>query len=356
MNKMEAVVLHAPGDYTVQQVEVPVPGVGEVLVKIKAVAICGSDPRIFSGGSRVNGWPPYYPFIAGHEFAGEVVALGAGATKLQVGDRVAGEAHCGCGFCEMCMSGLYNLCLNYRKPELGHRHYGHYTQGCYAQYQVYSIKALTVLPSKLTFAEGAMVDTAGIAYNALRLTGVVPGGYTAIVGPGPIGLLAMQIAKIMGSRTIMVGRGQRLQMSGEFGADYCIDFEKTNNVVEAVREITGGAGVHQVVEASGSANVFMETIQMARKGGQVAFLTIPADDGQNVAVKSMVMNQISVHGVRANPNCSPTVIRLMEQGKLNVKQMVTHVFGIDDIKEAFDVFVNRKDGVMKVIIDPWKEE
>lgn len=356
MKMMKAVVLNGENSFSVQEVAIPKPGANEVLVKIKAVAICGSDPRIFSGGSRANGWPPYYPFIVGHEFAGEVVEMEGGGDKFSIGDRVAGEAHCGCGNCEMCMKGYYNLCLNYGKTGSGHHHYGHYTPGCYAQYQVYDKKALTLLPPAVSFAEGTMVDTAGTAYNALRLCGVAPGGYTVVIGPGPMGILAMELAQAMGSKTIMVGRGQRLQLAGTLGADHTIDIERTENVVDAVKIITKGIGADQVVEAAGNANAFVQAIQMARKGGQVAYISIPTEDVQGVAVKTLVMNQITLHGVRANPNCSQTVINLIETGRLNAKALITHTFDIGEIKEAFDTFVNRKDGAVKVVIDPWKEE
>ncbi|MGM9659465.1 MAG: zinc-binding dehydrogenase [Faecousia sp.] len=348
-NEMRAAVIHAPGDFSVETVPIPTPGHGEVLIEIKSVAICGSDPGIFAGRVRHNGWPPYYPFIAGHEFAGQVAAVGEGVTTLQVGDRVAGEAHCGCGICENCKQGLYNLCLNYGKA--GHHHYGHNTPGCYAQYQVYDQKALTPLPDGVTFDQGAMVDTTGIAYNAMRLTGVVPGGWTAIIGPGPMGIAAMLLAKAMGSRTVMVGRGRRLALAGELGADVLVNFEETDDVTAEVRCITGG-GAHQVIEAAGNATAYYESIQMARKGGHVALISIPAQDGQQAALKSLIMNQITLHGVRANPNCSRTVLAMMAQGILPVDRMITHCFALEDIHEAFDTFINRKDGAVKVVVHP----
>lgn len=348
-NEMRAAVIHAPGDFSVETVPIPTPGHGEVLIEIKSVAICGSDPGIFAGRVRHNGWPPYYPFIAGHEFAGQVAAVGEGVTTLQVGDRVAGEAHCGCGICENCKQGLYNLCLNYGKA--GHHHYGHNTPGCYAQYQVYDQKALTPLPDGVTFDQGAMVDTTGIAYNAMRLTGVVPGGWTAIIGPGPMGIAAMLLAKAMGSRTVMVGRGRRLALAGELGADVLVNFEETDDVTAEVRRITGG-GAHQVIEAAGNATAYYESNQMARKGGHVALISIPAQDGQQAALKSLIMNQITLHGVRANPNCSRTVLAMMAQGILPVDRMITHCFALEDIHEAFDTFINRKDGAVKVVVHP----
>ena len=352
-NMMKAVQILSPGVFSVEQVEIPSPGRNEVLVKIYSVAICGSDPGIFNGKVLHNGWPPYFPFVAGHEFAGQIVALGEGVSKFKVGDRVAGEAHCGCGTCEMCMKGFYNLCMNYGKPGSGHHHYGHNTPGCYAQYQVYDQKALTALPDNISYDEGTMVDTAGTAYNALRLTGIVPGGWTAIIGPGPMGIMAMLLAKARGSKTLMIGRGHRLEVAASMDATEVLDFEKTENVVEAVRTITQG-GAHQVIEAAGNASAYLQSVQMARKGGHVALISIPPQDGQEAALKTLIMNQISLHGVRANPNCSAEVLSLMSSGIVDVKPMITHAFPMDEIHEAFDTFQMRKGGAVKVVVHPNK--
>lgn len=349
--EMRAVLIHKPGEFSVETVPVPRPGYGEVLVQVRSVAICGSDPGIFGGKVLQNGWPPYFPFVAGHEFAGRVVALGEGVSTLKEGDRVAGEAHCGCGCCEMCKKGFYNLCLQYGNHAAGHHHYGHNTPGCYAQYQVYSQKALTLLPENVSYDQGAMADTAGIAYNALRLTGVEPGGWTAVIGPGPMGIMAMRLAQAMGSKTAVIGRGARLALAGRMGASALIDFERVSDPVEEVRRITGG-GAHQVIEAAGSGNAYYEAVQMARKGGRVALVSIPAQDGQRAALKSLIMNQITLHGVRANPNCSKTVLDMMSQGILDVDQMITHHFPLEEIHEAFDTFIQRKNGALKVVVHP----
>ena len=349
--KMRGVQINGPGQFQVDWVDIPRPGRGEVLVEIKSIAICGSDPGIFNGKVLHNGWPPYFPFLAGHEFAAQVLECGEDVAGLKPGDRVAGEAHCGCGTCENCKKGFYNLCLNYGKREAGHRHYGHSSPGCYAQYQVYDQKALTLLPDNVSYDMGTLVDTAGTAFNALRLTGVEPGGFTAIIGPGPMGITAMCLAKAMGSATIVIGRRQRLEMAAKMGADYIIDYEKVDDVVAEVRRITGG-GAHQVIEAAGNATAYFESVQMARKGGHVALISIPAQDGQEAALKSLIMNQITLHGVRANPNCSKIVLDLMSQGSLDLSPMITHIYDMEQIHEAFETFTTRRDGALKVLIHP----
>jgi L-iditol 2-dehydrogenase len=173
------------------------------------VAICGSDPEIIRG-DLAGTWPPHYPFIAGHEWSGEVVSVGDGVLDFKAGDRVAGEAHKGCGHCRNCLSGRYSICENYGRSETGHRHYGFVTQGAYAQHNVYSIKSINKMPHNVSFREGALVDTAGVTLHGMELSGITPGGVVVIIGPGPIGLIAMRFARLLGAaRIIVVGRGPR---------------------------------------------------------------------------------------------------------------------------------------------------
>lgn len=350
--RMKAVVMRGPDRYGVEEVAIPAPGAKEVLVRVKAVAICGSDPKLFSGGYLGIHWPPAFPFIPGHEFAGEVIALGEGVTEFAVGDRVAGEAHCGCGTCANCKAGHYNLCLNYGRTATGHRHYGFTHQGAYAQYNAYHVKALTRLPDGISFAEGSLVDTAGTAYQAIRLTGITPGCFSVTFGPGPIGIFVMQIAKAMGSRTIMVGRRDRLQAACRLGADYPVDYERVADVVAAVREITGGVGADEVFECAGTQEAILQSVRCAKKNGQVAFVALPTVDEMLIPVKTLVMNQIAVHGSRANPNCSAKVLELLALKRIHAQAMITHRFPIDEIRRAMETFVERRDGALKVVIEP----
>ena len=164
-------------------------------------------------------------------------------------------------------------------------------------------------------------------------------------------IAAMLLAKALGSVTVMIGRGQRLEKARELGADYVVNFEECQDVVGEVRRITRG-GAHQVIEAAGNASAYFEAVQMARKGGQAALISIPGEDGQQAALKSLIMNQITLHGVRANPNCSQAVLNLMSQGSLKMEPLITHIFPMERIHEAFDTFMSRKDGALKVLVHP----
>ena len=349
---MKALVLTEPGKFEIQQVPDPKPGPFEVLCKIRAVAICGSDPEIIRG-DLAGTWPPHYPFIAGHEWSGEVVAVGDGVLNFKVGDRVAGEAHKGCGHCRNCLSGRYNICENYGCADTGHRHYGFVSQGAYAQYNVYSIKSINKLPDTVSFREGALVDTAGVTLHGMELSGVTPGGVAVIIGPGPIGLIAMRFARLLGAaRLIVVGRGTRLEAAGKLGADDLINFEEQDPVA-VVRSVTSELGVNEAFECSGAKGTFNQAVRMVRKGGKVALLGVPPDHVvEELPFKYIVHNEIAVFGSRANPNVSSKIINLLGSGQLTVKDLVTHTYSLEEFAQALDTFVSRRDGAIKVVIEP----
>ena len=349
---MKALVLTSPGKFEIRQVPVPVPGPGEVLCRIRAVAICGSDPEIIRG-DLAGTWPPAYPFTPGHEWSGEVAALGQDAVGFAVGDRVAGQAHKGCGICRNCLNGRYTICLNYGKPETGHRHYGFISPGAYAQYNLYSIKSLSKMPGSVSFREGALVDTAGVTLHGMEQTGITAGGTVVVIGPGPIGLIAMRFAKVLGAaKVIMVGRRSRLESARKMGASAVVNFEK-EDPVEAVRKATGGEGVDQAFECSGAEGTFAQAIRMLRKGGSVALLGVPNDKVlEKLPYKYIVHNELAIFGSRANPNVSWKIVESIASGSLVVKDLVTHVFPLDEFAAALDTFVGRKEGAIKVVIEP----
>jgi len=349
---MKALVLTSPGAFEIQDVPVPKPAAHEVLCRIRGVAICGSDPEIIRGG-LAGVWPPSYPFIPGHEWAGEVVEVGEGVLDFKPGDPVAGEAHKGCGECRNCLSGRYNLCENYGRAETGHRHYGFVSQGAYAQFNTYSVRSINRLPSNVSFREAALVDTAGVALHAMELTAITAGGTVAIIGPGPIGLIAMRFAKALGAaRVIVVGRGARLAAACAKGADAVVDIE-TEDAVRAVRELAGGLGVDEAFECSGAAGTFAQAVRMVRKGGKVGLLGVPPDAVMEaLPFKYIVHNEIAIFGSRANPNVSRKIIQMLASGHIAVKDLVTHTFPLERFAEGLDTFVNRRDGVIKVVIEP----
>ena len=351
--KMKACVLTGPNQFEIRDdVPIPVPGEGEVLCKIGGVAICGSDPGVFDG-HLAGEWPPSYPFIAGHEWAGRVVALGPGVTKFKVGDRVAGEAHKGCGHCRMCMEGRYTLCLNYGKPETGHRHYGFMTDGAYAQYCVFHMKSCTALPDGILYKEAAMCDTGGVALHGVEIAGIIPGSTVVVIGPGPIGMMAMKLSRAMGAaRVIVIGRGTRLESARKLGCKEAVDFTKEDPVA-AVRRLTDELGADVCFECSGANGTIAQAVKMCRKGGRIVLLGVPAvEHDEPIPFKYIAHNEIMISGSRANPNESWKLLNMIKHGNIDVKDMVTHTFPLEDMAKAMDVFVGRKENAMKVVIYP----
>lgn len=359
-SKMQAVVLSAYDKLDLVELPVPTPQANEVLCRIKSVAICGSDPKMIHGHYRSVNWPPYFPFVMGHEWSGEVVALGEGVTQFQVGDRVAGEAHKGCGQCDNCKKGHYTVCLNYGKDghdggaDTGHRHYGFAWQGANAQYNVYKVGALTRIPDGVSFDVAAMCDTAGVAMHGIELSGITPGGVTVVIGPGPIGLCAMQIAKAMGAgRVVMVGRGSKLDMAGKLGADVLVDFEK-EDVVERVLAETGGLGADEVIECSGANDSPAKACMMARKTGSIVLTANYRDDlpMTQVPFNTVVFNELKIVGSKANPNVSQTVLTYFAKKLIDGEALVTHRFPLAEYAQAVDLFEHKRDNVIKAVIHP----
>ncbi len=349
---MQALVLPGPGKLEIRAVPVPEPGPYEVLCRVRAVAICGSDPEILRG-DLAGIWPPAYPFIPGHEWAGEVVSVGEGVLNFEPGDRVAGEPHKGCGYCRNCLDGRYNLCENYGRPETGHRHYGFVSPGAYAQYNVHSIKSITKMPANVSFCEGSLVDTAGVALHGLELSGITPGGTVAIIGPGPIGLIAMRLARALGAaHVIMVGRRSRLAAAGKLGADMLVDFEQ-EDPVDAVRAMTNDLGVDEAFECSGAKGTFDQAVRMVKKGGRIALLGVPPDHIiEELPFKYIVHNELAIFGSRADPSATWKVVQLVSSGQLVLEDLITHVFPLEEFEKALDTFVNRRDDAIKVVVEP----
>ena len=167
---MKAAVLYGESDMRlVDDYPVPAPGAGEVIIKVEACAICGTDPKILA-----HGWPnhpPYGEFIFGHEYAGRVVALGEGVTEFSPGDRVAVEPHKGCGVCANCRDGLYTTCLNYGNAEKGHRHYGFSFNGGYAEYACNHVNSVYKIPDTMPIDTSTLITTAATSLYGIRRIG-----------------------------------------------------------------------------------------------------------------------------------------------------------------------------------------
>ncbi len=347
---MKALVLTAPNEFSVEEVANPEPGHQEVLCRVRAITICGTDAHLLRG-DYPDFWPPGYPFIPGHEWAGEVVELGEDAASLgfAVGDRVAGTSHDACGFCQKCVEGRYNLCENYGNTDV-HRQYGHNWQGAFAEYVVHGIKSVFHLPDKLSFHEGALLDPASIALHTAERGNIGSGDTVVVLGPGPVGLLASDAAMALGAgRVIVVGRGGRLAKAAELGFE-TVDYTEVDPV-DTVRAMTTGLGSDVALDCAGVPDSYRWAIAMLRKGGRCASVGIPVDD-VTLSLQDLVLYEKELVGVRATAGEMRRVIPLVADGRIRVNELHTHTFTLDEFQTALDTFNERRDGALKVIIEP----
>ncbi len=348
---MTALQLNKPDDFEIIHTAVPKAGPFEVLARIESVLICGTDPHILSG-SFPGFWPQGYPFIPGHEWAGVLVEVNELSRKFgwKEGDRVCGVSHAGCGYCTMCLSGRYNLCLNYGHEEMGHRQYGHYTQGAYAQYMRSSIKSIARIPDGMDFNVAATMDPLSIALHVVQRSGLKAGEDLLVNGTGPQGLFSIVLARHMGAgKIIATGTGFRLEVAEQLGA-IPIDYKK-ENVVERVKELTGGMGAKRVVECAGTPVGIRTACDAVAKGGRVSMVGIPAED-ISLPLRRIVLEEIDIVGNRANPNTLHQAIAMTQENSIDMKRFITHEFPLEDFATALDVFVQRKDNSLKVAVKP----
>ena len=251
------------------------------------------------------------------------------------------------------MEGRYTLCLNYAKPESGHRHYGFINNGANCEYNTYTTKSLHKIADNLSFVHASLLDTCGVALHGVDMAGVTPGGTAAIWGPGPVGLCALQIIRGMGSaRVIMVGRGQRLKTAGELGASILIDYEK-EDPVKCIKEITGGIGVDEIQLCSGGSDNLDLCMRSVKKGGKINMIGFFDDASVSIPhLTTVVMNELVISGSRANPNVSDRVLSMLAAGIIKGDKIVTHTFPLEEYGKAIETFVTRKDGAIKVVVEP----
>ena len=349
---MRSAVIFGPDDMRVVAKPVPEAAPGEVLLRVEAASLCGTHLKIRSG-SFFPSQPPPGTFTPGHEYAGIVVALGSDVDEFRVGDPVVVEAHRGCMRCENCVRGRYTCCLNYGRADKGHRAMGMSVDGGFADYVVNHVSTLYRLPAAISFEEAVMLTTAGTSMFAVdTMGGLVAGDTVAVIGPGPVGLTAVQILKALGAaRVILTGtRESRLRLGRELGADVVID-ARAGDAAQAVREATGGAGVDAVLECSGAEIAVDQAILMCKAGGRIVLVGYfhgPVRADLNRAVKNgLTLHTIRGEGNRAVGRC----VALAERGLLRTSPLITHRFGLEDIGEAFDTFAERRDEAVKVVLE-----
>ena len=352
---MKAVVLRGPNNFELHDdVAVPQPGRGQVLLKVRSTTMCGTDQKIVAG--QFPGTP--FPHIPGHEFAGEVVELGEGADgAISVGARVGVEVHVGCGRCPRCLEGLYQLCSNYGHPELGHAHIGFTVPGGLAEFVAVPVQAVHQLPDALNWDQGAFCDNIGIALYAVERGRLRPGEQVVVIGPGAFGALAVQVAHAMGAaRVILVGtRAERVRRLQHL-ADAVVVGSDDDDAIRQTRLALGGdGGADLVIEFAGTPAAARQAIQLARRGGRVvlAGATGPGRELRGVDLSTIVRGHLAIYGSLANPRgISRRGLQLMARGAVDVSPLITHHFPLAQFADAWATFVERRDGAIRVMLHP----
>ena len=356
---MKAWVLRGPGELTLAEKPVPVPRRAEVLLRIDAVAICATDLEVIAHGTPAligGGLPFNRNFTPGHEYMGTVVALGPGVDEFRIGERVTVEIHAGCGQCKRCRQGMYTACLNYGlnygDRDKGHRANGFTTDGGFCEYQVNNINTLIAIPDDMSDEEATLVVTAGTAmYGLTELGGLVAGEGVVVIGPGPIGLLGVAVAKALGaSPVILTGtRDNRLEIGRELGADHAINV-RNENAVEAVRRLTGGKGVDYVLECSGASGAVNEAARMLNRGGKICLAAFPHEPVA-VDVAYLVRNNIYLYGIRGEgKSATHRAQAFMSQKRFDARKIHTHTFALEDLPTALKYARERIEDAIKVVV------
>ena len=362
--EMKAWVLKSPNELELKTKAIPIPGYSEVLVKIDAVAICATDLDVISYGppALIEGEKPFNKeFTPGHEYMGTVVALGPSVDEFQIGDRVTVEIHSGCGQCKRCRMGMYTSChnygLNYGKKNKGHRANGFTSDGGFKQYAINHINTLIKVPNDMTDEEATLVVTAGTTmYGLTELGGLVAGESLVVIGPGPIGLLGVAVAKALGADpVILIGtRNDRLEIGKKLGADFVLNVNKENDIVNSVKSLVGYLGVDYVVECAGTEKALDDAIMMTNRGGKICLAAFP-HDSIKVNIPHMVINNIYMYGIRGEgKSATHRAMAFMKQKRFNAKLVHTHTFKMTELPTALKFAKERIDGAIKVVIKPWE--
>jgi L-iditol 2-dehydrogenase len=344
---MKACVLHGIGDLRLEEVKDSVPGRGEVLIKIKASGICGSDiPRVFTKGTY------HFPTIPGHEFSGVIVERGEDVEPSLVGRKAAVFPLIPCRRCGACQVGEYAQCKDYN-------YFGSRCDGGFAEYIAVPVWNAVLVPDNLSYEEAAMAEPAAVAVHALRQVGIEIGDYVAVFGAGPIGLILGQWARAWGAHeVIMIDIDeQKIAFAEKQGFCHGIDSSKTDPV-EYINAITHGRGVDVAVEGTGVGAALERCLYSVRPFGRLVAMGNPAGDIHlsQRGYWELLRKQITIKGTwNSNFATFPKddwqlAINAMESGQLRVGSLITHRISIDQVWDTLNMMKDKKAFYNKVMI------
>ena len=322
---MKAALLSEPLKMVIQEQEMPVPGPGQVRLKVQAAGICGTDIDAYKG-NQPRGWTITYPFQMGHELAGVVEAVGEGVTDFKVGDRVVPDGRKPCGHCSQCRQGHVNACTN-----------GGYYSGGFREYSVYDTSALCRVPDNLTFEQAAFAEPLSCVLYGNSKLDVRPGDFAVVFGDGAIGIMHAQVLKARGATVALAGLvPERLEVAKKVGIDYTIN-SKEEDPVEVVNKLTGGNGANQVVSAAGVPSVLRQAIDVAARYGQVLYFAATLKPEVSLDLDLIHYKELRLIGSYDSTTAFfEQALRVISQGAVKVDPLLTHRYKIDDAQEAME--------------------
>ncbi|UCB57739.1 MAG: zinc-dependent dehydrogenase [Candidatus Omnitrophota bacterium] len=344
---MRVAVYYNNKDIRIKEVPRPEIGPGELLVRVEAAGVCGTDVIEWYRRDKT-------PLVLGHEIAGEIVELGEGLRQYKKGQRVSASHHVPCGRCSYCLKGHETTCETLRKT--------HFDPGGFVEYL--RLPAINVelggvypLPDNLSYDEATFTEPLACVLRGQKLAGMAKGSSVLVMGCGISGMLHIQLARLKGASFIAACDivDYRLNLARKFGADEVIN-PQAEDVVERFRQLTQGKGADLVIVATGAKSAHIQALQLVQRGGCVLFFAATAE-GVSIPLSINDVfwrNEITLtSSYAATPAQHLEALELLSQGKINVKDLITHRFDLDKIKEGFRLVAEAADS-LKVIIQPQK--
>ena len=343
---MKSLLLSEYNHLEIADVPLPVVGRGEVLVRVEACGICGSDVHGFDGstGRRIP------PIVMGHEAAGTVETVGEGATKYKKGDRVTFDSTIYCGECQYCKRGQINLCDN--REVIGVSCGDYRRHGAFAEYVVVPERIMYPLPMDFSFEAAAMLEAVSVALHGVKVSQVTGGETALVIGAGMIGLLTLQAARAAGCKRVFITDVDetRLKLARQVGADETLHCSGAELVAEVMR-LTGGNGVDITLEAVGRNETVAAAIDCTRKGGTVTLIGNIMPE-VTLPLQKVVVRQLRLQGSCASSGEYPEAIELIANGKIQVKPLITAVSSLEEGPRWFERLHSREPNLMKIILTP----
>ncbi len=334
-------------------VDIPVPGPGELLVKVLATGVCGTDLHIYTHGDWI-GKAPIPGVTMGHECVGEVVEIGPEvefsqkypqvSSKITVGSRVCAEPHIPCGSCYWCLRGQSNICAN-----IGHL--GVSMNGSFAEYMTIPAERCSLVPPSISNIAAAGVEPLACAVRAVHRSRVTVGETVVVIGAGPMGLHTANVAKLTGASRIIISEPHagRRALARSAGHDQVIDPGK-EDLASVVRELTNGIGADVTFEVAGLSQTVQQAIDVTRPGGRVVQVGVPTGL-INIDIRKVIISEIEIIGEHATQWDFGTSIGLIESGQVDVTSLVTHTLPLSEAIEGMHLAMEDRDAVKVMLIN-----